>query len=231
MLPRSSRPRRLSWASLSTVTTGRGRWGNRSIGSRQPRSRDSKVQKSSGASQTKPGSRTATARTRYTSTTGSRCEPGSKPCWRSTPTSRGSRCGGWATRTRPTGLLCGTHSRGLRKQVRGRDPVLSKGERMKVAVFGGGSSYTPELVKGFLDRRRQLPADGAVAGGHFAGAAGHRRRLRPAHGRSRGQPVQGAADDEPARGDRRVPATSPRSCAWAGWQRAARTSTWASGTG
>ena len=28
---------------------------------------------------------------------------------------------------------------------------------MKVAVFGGGSSYTPELVKGFLDRRESFP--------------------------------------------------------------------------
>jgi 6-phospho-beta-glucosidase len=28
---------------------------------------------------------------------------------------------------------------------------------MKVAVFGGGSSYTPELVKGFLDRAESLP--------------------------------------------------------------------------
>jgi len=28
---------------------------------------------------------------------------------------------------------------------------------MKVAVFGGGSSYTPELVKGFLDRTERLP--------------------------------------------------------------------------
>ena len=28
---------------------------------------------------------------------------------------------------------------------------------MKVAVFGGGSSYTPELVKGFLDRADSFP--------------------------------------------------------------------------
>jgi 6-phospho-beta-glucosidase len=28
---------------------------------------------------------------------------------------------------------------------------------MKVAVFGGGSSYTPELVKGFLDRAESFP--------------------------------------------------------------------------
>ncbi len=28
---------------------------------------------------------------------------------------------------------------------------------MKVAVFGGGSSYTPELVKGFLDRVGSFP--------------------------------------------------------------------------
>ncbi len=28
---------------------------------------------------------------------------------------------------------------------------------MKVAVIGGGSTYTPELIAGFLDRREQLP--------------------------------------------------------------------------
>jgi 6-phospho-beta-glucosidase len=30
---------------------------------------------------------------------------------------------------------------------------------MKVTVIGGGSTYTPELVKGFLDLHRQLPLD------------------------------------------------------------------------
>jgi 6-phospho-beta-glucosidase len=30
---------------------------------------------------------------------------------------------------------------------------------LKVAVFGGGSTYTPELVKGFLDRVEQFPLD------------------------------------------------------------------------
>jgi 6-phospho-beta-glucosidase len=28
---------------------------------------------------------------------------------------------------------------------------------MKIAVIGGGSTYTPELVKGFLERTAQLP--------------------------------------------------------------------------
>jgi 6-phospho-beta-glucosidase len=28
---------------------------------------------------------------------------------------------------------------------------------MKVAVIGGGSTYTPELVSGFLERVEQLP--------------------------------------------------------------------------
>ena len=69
---------------------------------------------------------------------------------------------------------------------------------MKVAVFGGGSSYTPELVKGFLDRVGQLPADGALAGGHLAGAARRGGRFRRAHGRRGGRAVQGRADDEPA---------------------------------
>ena len=30
---------------------------------------------------------------------------------------------------------------------------------MKVAVFGGGSTYTPELVNGFLTRLEQFPLD------------------------------------------------------------------------
>ncbi|PWH17888.1 MAG: 6-phospho-beta-glucosidase [Anaerolineae bacterium] len=30
---------------------------------------------------------------------------------------------------------------------------------MKVAVFGGGSTYTPELVNGFLERKEQFPLD------------------------------------------------------------------------
>jgi 6-phospho-beta-glucosidase len=30
---------------------------------------------------------------------------------------------------------------------------------MKIAVIGGGSTYTPELIKGFLDRYPQLPLD------------------------------------------------------------------------
>ncbi|MBN1119433.1 MAG: 6-phospho-beta-glucosidase [Anaerolineae bacterium] len=30
---------------------------------------------------------------------------------------------------------------------------------MKIAVIGGGSSYTPELVKGFIDRTERLPVD------------------------------------------------------------------------
>ena len=30
---------------------------------------------------------------------------------------------------------------------------------LKVAVFGGGSTYTPELVNGFLARHEQFPLD------------------------------------------------------------------------
>jgi len=30
---------------------------------------------------------------------------------------------------------------------------------LKVAVIGGGSSYTPELIKGFLDRVESFPID------------------------------------------------------------------------
>jgi 6-phospho-beta-glucosidase len=30
---------------------------------------------------------------------------------------------------------------------------------LKVAVIGGGSTYTPELVNGFLERVKQFPID------------------------------------------------------------------------
>lgn len=32
-----------------------------------------------------------------------------------------------------------------------------KKDKLKVAVIGGGSSYTPELVEGFIDRFHELP--------------------------------------------------------------------------
>ena len=31
------------------------------------------------------------------------------------------------------------------------------GNDMKVAVIGGGSSYTPELIEGFIESRNELP--------------------------------------------------------------------------
>ena len=74
---------------------------------------------------------------------------------------------------------------------------------MKVAVFGGGSSYTPELVKGFLDRVGSFPltelwlADISqerldVVGGFAA-----------AHGRRGRRAVRGRADHESAGRDPR----------------------------
>ncbi len=30
-------------------------------------------------------------------------------------------------------------------------------EGLKIAVIGGGSSYTPELIDGFIKRREELP--------------------------------------------------------------------------
>jgi len=36
-------------------------------------------------------------------------------------------------------------------------PLKLEGEQMKVTVMGGGSTYTPELVNGFLARTAQLP--------------------------------------------------------------------------
>ncbi len=40
------------------------------------------------------------------------------------------------------------------------------GETMKIAVIGGGSTYTPELVNGFLARADRLPLQRALADGH-----------------------------------------------------------------
>ncbi len=37
---------------------------------------------------------------------------------------------------------------------------------MKVAVIGGGSTYTPELINGFLERTSTLPVSRIMADGH-----------------------------------------------------------------
>ena len=52
---------------------------------------------------------------------------------------------------------------------------------IKVAVIGGGSTYTPELVEGVALRRDVLPVDELVAPRHRRRAPGGRRRTRRAH--------------------------------------------------
>ncbi len=37
---------------------------------------------------------------------------------------------------------------------------------MKIAVIGGGSTYTPELVNGFLDQDEEPAPDRTLADGH-----------------------------------------------------------------
>ena len=61
---------------------------------------------------------------------------------------------------------------------------------MKVAVFGGGSSYTPELVKGFLRPVRPLPADRLWLADISQERLDCRGRLRTADGRDGRRAVQ-----------------------------------------
>ena len=53
---------------------------------------------------------------------------------------------------------------------------------MKIAVIGGGSTYTPELVKGFLARGDPFPLKELWLMDIKPGTAGYGRRLCPAHG-------------------------------------------------
>ena len=56
---------------------------------------------------------------------------------------------------------------------------------IKIAVIGGGSTYTPELVEGLGRRRDVLPVDELVLHDIDADAPGGRRRPRPADPRPR----------------------------------------------
>ena len=63
-------------------------------------------------------------------------------------------------------------------------------EGIKIATIGGGSSYTPELIEGFLRRYDSLPCEGAVARGRpgRAGEAGNRGRAGEKNGEKSGSP-------------------------------------------
>ena len=54
----------------------------------------------------------------------------------------------------------------------------------KITVVGGGSTYTPELVEGFVNRARPAAHRRARPARHGRGPARDRRRSRPAHARS-----------------------------------------------
>ena len=57
---------------------------------------------------------------------------------------------------------------------------------MKIAVIGGGSTYTPELVNGFLERTASLPITELWLMDIDPASSEHRRRLRPTHGAGQG---------------------------------------------
>ena len=92
---------------------------------------------------------------------------------------------------------------------------------LKVAVVGGGSTYTPELVEGFARRAAVLPIDELVLLGSGPRAARGRRRARRAdpaarrlarapdpHGRSQRRPRRSGVHADPAPGRR--PGGAPR---------------------
>ena len=79
----------------------------------------------------------------------------------------------------------------------------ARGMGVKVAVVGGGSTYTPELVEGFVTRGDRLPVDELVLLDIDPRAPRRRRRARRAHDapcRLVGAPH---AHRRPRRGDRR----------------------------
>ena len=57
-------------------------------------------------------------------------------------------------------------------------------EGIKIVTIGGGSSYTPELVEGFIKRYEKLPVRGK-------GEIGDRRRPCTAHGQKGGTSHEG----------------------------------------
>ena len=71
---------------------------------------------------------------------------------------------------------------------------------VKIAVVGGGSTYTPELVEGFEARQDRMPIDELVLLDIDAERLAHRRRPRPAHARPPGldRPADAAPSDRDA---------------------------------
>ena len=81
-------------------------------------------------------------------------------------------------------------------------PTMANG--IKIVTIGGGSSYTPELVEGFIKRYDNLPRGRAVARRHPEGEeAPDRGRPRAAHGQARRPAHQGDPHHRPPRGPRR----------------------------
>ena len=75
---------------------------------------------------------------------------------------------------------------------------------MKITVIGGGSTYTPELVQGFLKLHPDLPLDELWLMDIDAGTSANRRRIRPTYRPGRWQPLSKVTlSTEPAPGNQR----------------------------
>ena len=97
---------------------------------------------------------------------------------------------------------------------------------MKVAVMGGGSSYTPELVKGFLDRADSFPLEELwlvdiaqerldVVGGRAAGPRGGVVLVRPEAHAARGpEDAEGGRDRSDVARVREAPDLDTRLAIW-----------------
>ena len=84
---------------------------------------------------------------------------------------------------------------------------------VKIAVVGGASTYTPELVEGFVTRERPPARRRAGAARHRRRAPRDRRRPRAADARPPGVRRDADAHLRPDGGDRRRRRTSSCSCA------------------
>ena len=115
-------------------------------------------------------------------------EPAATGCCRSaSPQFRSLHQVQWNLTMAATLLVHGAGDRPLLPRAegvrRGRD--ADGGEGMKIAVIGGGSTYTPELVSGLSRERDRIDVRELVLHDIDAGAARGRRRARAAHARAR----------------------------------------------
>jgi alpha-galactosidase/6-phospho-beta-glucosidase family protein len=101
---------------------------------------------------------------------------------------------------------------------------------MKVAVIGGGSTYTPELVDGFLDRFHSFPLSELwlmdIDAERLGVVGGFARRMVAAQG----APFQVHLTADRGRQRSRARPMSSRSCGWGKWKPAAPMNTWGAGT-